>query len=379
MYLGFQGLRAIVQRLPLSMARSLGRSIGRAAYGVLPAYRRLAEEHLGYAMGEALSVAARRQVTRGVFRHLGQTAVEWLWLPAHSDGELNGFIVSEGIEHLRAALARGNGVIALTGHVGNWEMIPLYLRSLGFQGGVLARRLRYPEYESFLIRLRGARGVPTLARGSLKEVATLLRANQIVGVLPDQDVDSLEGIFVDFFGHPTYTPVGPAALSLMTAAPIVPCFMIREGSRFRLVIEPALPTPSSADRKQAMAALTQAWSRVVESYIRRYPEQWVWMHRRWKTQPTVVNSGQWSVVSGQPHKGEAANASEQIRTAVRQRPHPAWLLLLLVTGHWSLVTVMGCGKPPKPSATEKAEWASDASQKMSGFTLTGYEEDGRKR
>ena len=150
---------------------------------------------------------------------------------------------------------------------------------MGFEGGVLARRLRYPEYESFLISMRGAKGVPTFVRGSVKEVARVLRANQIIGILPDQDIDSLEGVFVNFFGHPAHTPVGPAALSLMTGAPILPCFMIREGATFRLIIEPPVTVPQTADRTEALTRLTQGWSDVIESYVRRYPEQWVWMHQ----------------------------------------------------------------------------------------------------
>ncbi|MBI3011167.1 MAG: lysophospholipid acyltransferase family protein, partial [Candidatus Omnitrophica bacterium] len=290
MYLGFQGLQALVQVLPLAATRLLGRALGLVAYGLLVHQRRLAMGHLAYAFGDRLSPSERARIARGVFLNLGQNAVEWLLLPRLSTGDLERMTTCEGLEHLRQALAEGNGAIVVTAHFGNWEVIPLFLKSIGFDGAVLARRLRYAEYESFLISLRGAKGIPTLARGSLKEVAKLLRANQIVGVLPDQDVDSLEGVFVEFFGRRAYTPVGPAALSLMTGAPIIPCFMIREGARFRLVVEPPVRAPQAADRARAAALLTQAWSDVIESYIRRYPDQWVWMHRRWKTQPNSVRS-----------------------------------------------------------------------------------------
>ncbi len=285
MYLAFRGLRALTQRLPLRLAHAVGRLLGGLAYGLLVGQRRSALGHLHYAFGESLKPSQRRAIVWRLFRNLGQNMTEWLSLPTWSAQDIQALVTSEGLDHLRRALAAGNGAIVITAHFGNWELIPLYLRSLGFEGGVLARRLRYPEYESFMISARGSYGVPTLARGSLTEVAKLLRANQIVGMLPDQDVDSLEGIFVQFFGHPTHTPIGPAALSLMTGAPIVPCFLIREGERFRLVVEPPLHAPQAADRTQAMTALTQAWSEVVESYIRRFPDHWVWMHRRWKTQP----------------------------------------------------------------------------------------------
>ena len=367
-YLAFRGLQALAQLLPLSAARAVGRTLGVFAYGVLRSQRRLTVDHLQYAFGDSLPRAARRQIARGVFANLGQSAMEWLLLPKVSSAGLQQLIASEGVEHLRQALAKGNGAIAVTAHFGNWELIALYLRGLGFEGGVLARRLRYPEYESFLINLRGSRGVSTYARGSLKEIANVLRANQIIGMLPDQDMESLEGVFVDFFGHPAYTPIGPAALSLMTGAPIVPCFMIREGTRFRLVVEPPVVTPQGVDRTQAMTTLTQAWSRVVESYIRRYPEQWVWMHRRWKTQPSTVHR-------------QATNRSVQ-------QLHPVLSCLLLTASCVLLASAAGCTKPAAPNAkrvqtteatSPTADSSATATQQMSDFTLTGYKEDGTKR
>jgi KDO2-lipid IV(A) lauroyltransferase len=271
--------------LPLSWAQAIGRALGHAAYLALPGYRRLAQEHLGFAFGDRMAAAERRRIARGVFANLGQSAMEWLALPGISATMLQQMITCEGLEHLQAALKQGNGVVMVSAHFGNWELVPLYVKSLGFEGGVLARRLRYPEYESFLISMRGEKGVPTFARGSLKDIATLLRSNQVIGIMPDQDMDSLDGVFVDFFGHPTYTPVGPAALAMLTRAPILPCFLIREGARFRFVIEPPVKVGETRNRMETLAQLTQGWSAVVESYIRRYPDHWVWMHRRWKTKP----------------------------------------------------------------------------------------------
>jgi len=380
MYLGFQGLRACAQTLPLRAVRLVGATLGLTAYGFLRGQRRLTQTHLVHAFGETLSPAERRRIARRVFWNLGQSALEWLWLPRLSCDELKRLVTSEGVEHLRRAIANGKGAIIITAHFGNWEIIPLYLRSLGFEGGVLARRLRYPEYESFLISLRGAKGVPTFTRGSFKEVATLLRANQIIGILPDQDMDSLEGVFVNFFGHPSYTPVGPAALSLLTGAPLLPCFLIREGERFRLVIEPPIPMPQTTDRTQALVMLTQAWSHVVESYIRRYPDHWVWMHRRWKTQPELTRD-----------KGQATT-SEQRPIAVKApqsppnlQPQDQAFTPLFIACCLSLVAVGGgCAKSAGPTATSSSpvdanSSATQADQQMSSFTLTGYEVDGTKR
>ncbi len=382
MYLGFQGLRALGHALPLPTARALGSALGLAAYALLGRQRRLAQTHLTEALGDALSPSQRARVARGTFRNLGRTFMEWLVLPRLSTAELKQLISCEGLEHLRGALACGNGVIAVTAHFGNWELIPVYLRSLGFEGGVLARRLRYPEYESHLIGLRGAHGVPTLARGSLKDAVTLLRANQIVGVLPDQDVDSLEGIFVTFFGRAAFTPVGPAALSLMTGAPLVPCFMARDGARFRLRIEPPVATPPTSDRAEAIARLTHAWSAVVESHIRRQPDQWVWMHRRWKTQPSA-GGAQGSGLRAEGGSPEPrAQSPEPGARSPEPRPQPVLSLLLLSAFCLLPALTIGCGERSKPAASEPPGAVTPdptAAQQMSGFTLTGYAKDGSKR
>jgi len=372
MYFGFQGLRRITQLLPGRMVRALGGSLGLLAYALLRSQRRLTQGHLAHAFGDSLSASQRTRVARQVFVNLGRVAVEWLRLPRMSARELQSLVACEGLEHLRDALAKGKGAIAITAHLGNWELIPLYLKSLGFEGGVLARRLRYPEYESFLISMRGAKGVPTFARGSVKEVAKLLRANHIIGVLPDQDLDSVEGIFVTFFGHPAYTPVGPAAISLMTGSPILPCFMIREGERFRLIIEAPVTVPQTVDRTEALMRLTQAWSRVVESYVRRYPEQWVWMHRRWKTQPSA--SPQSTVHSPQP------------TPSARDTLQPSLSICLLLSAYCLALTLTGCGKPvsEQPAPTQHASTAAapedpNADQQLSAFTLTRHSADGAKR
>ncbi len=386
MYLLFQGLRGLAQLLPFSVARRLGKGVGAAAYLLLSGQRRLALDHLQYAFGDWLTPVQRRHTARRAFMNLGQNVLEWLALSGVSQQQIQRLITSEGVEHLRAALAKGDGAILISPHFGNWELVPIYLRSLGFEGVVLARRLRYAEYESFLINLRGRRGIPTLARGALKEVVRVLRANQMVGMLPDQDMDSLEGIFVNFFGHPAYTPIGPAALSVMSRAPIVPCFLIREQQRFRLVIEPPLSAPSGGERDQAIAALTQRWSDVMESYIRRYPDHWVWMHRRWKTQPSAgqarPQSGA-SVPDAARSTTPAPSRSEMFNTTtVSSASRPLGHLAIgLVLGGALLWSAMGCSKSslgvghPDVEATDPAAPA----QEMSRFVLTGYQDDGSRR
>ncbi len=393
MYLGFQGLRATLGVLPDPVARSVGSLLGRAAGRLLVGQRRLVEAHLAQALSGVLSPNQRRAVARRVFINLGRTAAEWLRFPHWSRAHLQRLVRAEGVDHVRQALAEGRGAIVVSGHFGNWEMGPAYFAGLGFEGAVLARRLRYPEYEEFLYEARRRHGVPTLARGSLKEVAEVLRRNHLIGMLPDQDVDSLEGIFVDFFGRPAYTPVGPAALSVVTGAPIIPCFVIREPNGFRLVVEPALRAPSGVSRTESIRRLTEAWSRVVEGYIRRYPDQWVWMHRRWKTRPPATEPGaprETRGGDGSAGAGSRARPTEPGAPADRQggetvpgragatagrrtpRATPALALVVSLVLGTVLLASGGCAK--KHTAAGEAP-----DETMSTFTLSSFSANETKR
>lgn len=372
MYLGFQGLQVLAERLPLGAVLAIGKGLGTLAYVLLGRYRRLAMAQLKLSLDPTTSASRIKAITRGVFQNLALNVVEWLRLPRYSNRDVQNLITCDGIEHIRNAMKKGNGAIVVSAHFGNWEMIAVYLSTLGFQGGVLARRLRYPEYESFLLSMRGDKGVPTIARGGLKDVARLLRANQIIGLMPDQDVDSLEGVFVNFFGRPAYTPVGPAALSVMTGAPIIPCFMLREGNRFRLKIEPPIKPPQTRDRNQALVLLTQAWSDVVESYIRRFPEHWVWMHPRWKTQQANP-TGATQEASTHPYRSSMG----QVSTSAIQ---PVISLIVVL----ALTVLTGCGKSSGPTGTAAQEidgakrTAAGVERSMDVFALAGYNADGTK-
>ncbi len=285
LYTGFCVLKAVVQVMPLGGVRILGKTMGLTCWLILPAQKRLALNQLDIAFGDTKSASQKKHIVWQVFLNLGLNFFEWLKLPRLSASDLQGLVECSGLEHIHSALKQKRGVMMLSAHFGNWEIISPYLASLGFKGSVLARKLRYPEYEQFLISMRESKGVRTIERSRLKDVARALKENQLIGIMPDQDVDSLEGLFVDFFGKPAYTPIGPAAVAMMTKAPIVPCFIRRNRNKYILEILPAVVAPEKGDRKEILAQWTQDWSRVVEQQIARHPEQWVWVHRRWKTQP----------------------------------------------------------------------------------------------
>ena len=278
--------RILLPLLPLRVSQWLGRNLGRVAFWCLKSQRELTLQHLRLALGDAVTAVEQHHVARRAFEHLGMNGLEWLACPKLNRTTATRWIAIDGMERVEHALARGNGIIFISAHFGNWELLAAYFGLLGFRGGVVARRLRYPEYESWLIRARAANGVETFVRDTnFKELVRRLKNNQCIGIMPDQDVDSVEGVHVEFFGRPTYTPTGPAALALLTGAAMLPAFIVREDSRFRILIDEEIPVRPTGDRARDMQDITQAWSRVTERYIRQFPDHWVWMHRRWKTQP----------------------------------------------------------------------------------------------
>ena len=288
LWISFHVLRVIVLALPLSVAQALGAALGTVGYVVARSYRRLTLQHLAQAVGAETTERQRRRIARRLFRHLGMNVIEWFSLSKLDARCLERhYIVPPGaVERVRTALARGRGVVMLSAHLGNWEYLAAYFGMLGFPGTVIARRLRYPEYEQFFLELRRANGVATFdRRNAFQDLVRRLRAGECLGILPDQDVDSVDGVFVDFFGRPAYTPVGPVALALVSGAVILPSYTVREGGRHKILIEEPLELVRTGDRQRDLVENTQRWSRITESYIRQYPDQWVWMHRRWKTQP----------------------------------------------------------------------------------------------
>jgi len=136
--------------------------------------------------------------------------------------------------------------------------------------------------------LRHSKGVKTLYRDDkkiLKVSLKVLKSNKLLAIAPDQDIASVSGVFVDFFGKKAYTPTGPVALALLSGAPIIPAFTVRKNGKLHFLTDEPIYVKSTGDRKRDIITYTQRWSDVVEKYIRMYPSQWVWMHRRWKTRP----------------------------------------------------------------------------------------------
>lgn len=272
--------------MPLSIGLYLAGIIGWLVFIVLSKYRRIAIRNLKDAFGKEKTEGEIRAIARRVFVNLCKNAVELVNFPKINKANLDRFVRIVNINILNSALARGKGAIIITGHFGNWELLALSIRLKGYEGAVIGRRIYFDKYDKFLNGFRRVHDVDIVYRGeSPKKVLRLLKDNKVVGILADQDVDSVDGVFVNFFRVPAYTPSGPVLLAKASGAALIPAFIVRKNGRHTLVIEKPIELADTGNKEADIVENTKRWSNIVESYIRRYPEQWVWMHRRWKTRP----------------------------------------------------------------------------------------------
>ena len=255
---------------------------------MVPAHRKSAIENLKSAFKGEKTEAEIRAVARGVFRNLGENLFEILSVPKLTPRNIDRHVSIKGLGIIDKALSQKRGFIVLSAHLGNWELLAGWFGLKKYPVNVLARRLRYEKFDDWMNGLRRKMGVNVVMRDeSAKTILKLLKEGQSIAILADQDISSLDGVFVDFFGRPAYTSTAPVILALATAVPIIPVFIVREGNGHTIYVEEPLELEITGNKENDIKVNTGKWSKVVESYIRKYPSQWVWMHNRWKTQNEI--------------------------------------------------------------------------------------------
>lgn len=289
-WLRFLLLRAAlagVAALPLALARRLGRGLGRLGYGVARGERARTLRSLASAWPQ-LPERERERVARACFEHLGLMLFE-LGCVRQIEARMEEEVLWPAADRavLDQALARGRGVVFISGHVGNWELLARRIAQAGYPSQSIAKEASDPRTTALIERFRAEGGVRSIWRGQEGAVRHMLRAlknNEILGLLIDQDT-KVQSVFVPFFGQLASTPRAAADLALRTGAAIVCGFCQREpDGRYRIRLH-EVPLPQGGDREAKALALTATLTRDIEEAIRRAPEQWVWMHRRWKTRP----------------------------------------------------------------------------------------------
>ena len=275
--------------LPRSWALGLADKVGHLGYRFVSRQRTKILENLKLAYGDTKSPKEMEAIGRAAMGHMLQTAVDFLRFSRLSRDQVTSFVeVGEAYSFCKDILQEGRGLIIMTAHLGNWELLAGIFCLRGFPGAVVGRRIYYEPYNRWIVGLRSAVNVRTIYQDqAVRQIHATLKAGEIVGILPDQDRDSVRSIFVDFFGRPAYTSVAPVKFAMASGAPILPAFMVRmpEG-RYKLLLGNLIrPKIEAGDRAASIRKYTEAWMKDFEEVIRRYPEQWGWMHDRWKTKP----------------------------------------------------------------------------------------------
>ena len=288
-WLEYGALRTIVGVLsvfPWRVASAVGAALGTLGYRPLRIRRRVVDHQLALAFPE-LGGGARRRIALRAYEHLGRVAVETAIVSKLGGGAvLELFHPAAGWEHVEGPVAEGRGVILVSGHLGNWELAAAYLVARGVHTDVVVRRLTNPLVDRYVTRSRRRLGWTIIPdRDAVRRIPRSIQEGHVVPMLADQGVKGLASTFVPFFGRDARTPKGPAVLALRLGAPCVLTAVIREpDGRYRMHFEP-VPVVSTGHRERDVDTIVAAYTRQLEAWVRRYPEQYLWQHRRWRRRP----------------------------------------------------------------------------------------------
>jgi KDO2-lipid IV(A) lauroyltransferase len=273
--------------IPRSAARLLSGCLAFTVYWSFGRLRRVGWRNLEMAFPEHSSNRKKAEL-RGVYRHLGWQMVEFCRMARYTPENTRDWMHTEGLDHYLAAKARGKGVLIVTGHLGAWELSGFYHSLMGYAMGVVIRRLDNRRLDAFVNGIRCLHGNQIINKNDFgRGLLLAMRAGQTVAILMDTNMTPPQGAFVKFFGVDACTGTGLAHIARKTGAAVLPGFMLWEPAEHRYVLHfgPEIEIPHTADAAADILAGTQLCTSAIESWIRRYPDQWLWIHRRWKTRP----------------------------------------------------------------------------------------------
>jgi len=278
--------------IPLSIRKLFFKSITMLFYYASAKHRLIALHNLRCAFPEK-KMEERIAIAKGVYRNVAITAAEFFSMTSITRENLREWVEVEGLEHYEAGMSRGNGLLSIVAHFGNWELMTIAVPFLFKPMYIVYRPLDSPILDNMVEHVRTICGNELIPKGgSGKRIMELLKQNHIIGILSDQNVAAREGVFVDFFGRPACTGVGLAVLALRSGAPILPAFMARQKSgKYKLILKPLIDVSRTGDYNRDLLDNTQRFTKIVEEVVREYPDQWFWIHQRWKTKQCQIEKG----------------------------------------------------------------------------------------
>ena len=282
----FESLFKSLGHFPGAWTAKMADILGEMLFCFDKKHRDIAIGNLTYAFGCQKQPPEIKKIARQVFINLMQVVFEIGWSLKLKESQFAEHFKIDGYHHIKNAYEKGMGVLVLTAHFGNWELLTIISGMIQFPLSIVVRPLDFRPLDHFIFNLRtrfGGKIIPK--KRSLRTILKSLSRGEMVALLMDQSADWYEGVFVDFMGHRACTNKGLALLALKTGAPVIPVFMIREKRGFRAEFGPEISTHKTGDKQKDIEINTEEYNKVIENIIRRYPEQWFWIHQRWKTKP----------------------------------------------------------------------------------------------
>jgi len=277
----------IIRILPRSALYGFANAIGILGYYIAVRQRKIALESLSMAFGKDLTDKERTKIAKDCFKNMAKSGVEMLYL-LDAPQMCRQFVAIEGKKHLDEALSKGRGVIAVSAHFGNFPLALTRLKQEGYEVSTMLRRMRDEKLDDFLERRRRKIGINSIyttpRQQCVEDSLRVLRNNEVLFIQLDQNFGT-GGIFVEFFGRESATATGPVVFALRTEAPIIPIFIVRQaGNSHRIIIEPEIVIEEKDTQENTVQFNIQKITSIIESYVRKYPQEWGWIHRRWKSQ-----------------------------------------------------------------------------------------------
>lgn len=276
----------LIGLIPLKTSYRLADALGRIWFAFDYRHREVALANLQLAFGDRMSQAQIRSLGRSVFCNLARIIFEIGWSLHLKQEDIRKHFRFRGLDNLYSALRRNRGVLGITAHIGNWELLLTAAAGIGHPISATYRPLRFKPLDMFFSALRSRDGASLIRKKrGMRKVLHSLRNNNIVGMMLDQNSLLSEGVFAEFFGVPACTNKGAALLARKTGVPVLPVFLVRENDFFRVEFGPEMPHIKTGDKINDIEAATRNYNKVIEDIVRKYPEQWFWVHRRWKNRP----------------------------------------------------------------------------------------------
>ena len=279
-----RGFCLTIASIPKKYHATLARLLGRFWFFFDKRHRDITINNLKKAYQSQMNHVETELLAQKVFTSFCRTIFEICWAMSQKIEDIDVIIDRSDIRFMKEALSKKKGALIPIGHLGNWELMPYVVFLEGIKSHAVYRPLDFKPMDRFVINMRSRLGSNLIpAKDALRKIITALRKNEIVGLLIDQNSDPRNGVVIDFFERPAYASKGLAIIARQTGAPVIPAFLVRKDKRFKFLSGPEIPFVRTGDPRKDIEINTQRYNSAIEKAVRQYPDQWFWLHRRWKT------------------------------------------------------------------------------------------------